>query len=477
MTRCAAGFGVSMNMKTLSFEKASCLLFGICLALAIHAPAQTFTVLQNFQESNPTSALVQGLDGNFYGTMEGGEIGFEGNVYTLTPGGTYTMIASPCCYSYAPVVLASNGYFYGSTQGGGTALEGNIYKMTASGAESTLYSFCTTTCDDSSGPQGALVQLGNGDIYGTTTSTIFKITLAGELTTVYNFCPGTTCEGSDPTTPSGLMLASDGNFYGLTSGNNSDGTIFKMTPSGTLTTLHTFSGSDGVAPMGPLVQGRNGYLYGATLTGGTGVSRACHVFGFSCGTIFKISTAGGFTTVHEFAGKDGANPSAGLVLATDGNLYGTTYSGGNNINDAGTVFVISPSGAFATLYDFCSQTSCLDGANPAMPLLQATSGVLYGTTRYGGTQTNGTFFSLSRGLPPFVQTIPAQGNAGTNVIILGNDLTSATGVTFHGVSAAFRVISDTEMSATVPSGATTGAVIVTTPSATITSNVPFRVGH
>ena len=122
------------SMKTFSFAKASCLLFGICLALAIHAPAQTFTVLQNFDQSDPTSALVQGLDGNFYGTMEGGNIGFEGNVYKLTPGGSYTTIASPCCYSYSSMVLASNSYFYGSTAAGGTALEGNIYKMTASGA-------------------------------------------------------------------------------------------------------------------------------------------------------------------------------------------------------------------------------------------------------------------------------------------------------------------------------------------------------
>ena len=223
-------------MKKLSFAKASCLLLGMCLALAIHAPAQTFTILQNFQQSDPTSALVQGLDGNFYGTMEGGNVGFEGNVYTLTPGGTYTTIASPCCYSYAPVVLASNGYFYGSTQQGGTALEGSIYKMTASGAESTLYSFCTTTCEDSSYPHGSLVQLSNGDLYGTTVSTIFKITLAGELTTLYNFCTGTICNNG-PITPSGLALGSDGNFYGVTSSNENYGTVFKMNPYGGVTSL------------------------------------------------------------------------------------------------------------------------------------------------------------------------------------------------------------------------------------------------
>jgi uncharacterized repeat protein (TIGR03803 family) len=462
-------------MKKLSVVKASCLLSGICLALAIHAPAQTFTILQNFEQSDPTSALVQGLNGNFYGTMGGGEIGFEGNVYTLTPSGTYTAIAGPCCYSYAPVVLASNGYFYGSTQQGGTGGEGSIYRMTASGAVSTLYSFCVTTCGDSSDPQGPLVQLGNGDLYGANITTIFKITLAGELTTLYDFCNPNCNEGV--TTPSGLVLGSDGNFYGVTSSSQNDGTVFKMTPSGTVTTLHAFSGTDGSSPVGPLVQATNGYLYGVTRSGGTGVNRACGSIGTGCGTIFKISSTGAFTTLHEFAGSDGASPAAGLVLASDGNLYGTAYAGGNNTNNAGTVFVVSPSGAFATLYDFCSQTDCLDGNSPFMPLLQATNGTLYGTTRLGGTQTNGIFFSLSRGLRPFVQPIPAQGNAGTNVLILGNGLTGATNVTFDGVSAAFSVVSDTEMTATVPTGAATGAVVVTTPSASLESKVAFRVGH
>jgi uncharacterized repeat protein (TIGR03803 family) len=457
-------------MKKLSLAKASSLLFGICLGLAIHAPAQTFTILQNFQESDPTSALVQGLNGNLYGTMGGGEIGFEGNVYTLSPSGTYTSIASPCCYSYAPVVLASNGYFYGSTQQGGTSGEGSIYKMTPSGGLDTLYSFCMSGCGDGGYPSAPLVQLGNGDLYGVSNSSIYKITLAGELTTLYNF------DGLQ--TSSGLVLGSDGNFYGVTSSNSdqNDGTVFKMTPSGTLTTLHTFSGTDGSTPVGSLVQANNGYLYGVTLTGGTGVSPACAEYD-SCGTIFKISTSGAFTTLHEFSGRDGANPYAGLVLATDGNLYGTTGYGGNNSANAGTIFVVNPLGGFATLYYFCSQSDCLDGALPQTPLMQATNGMLYGVTREGGTQTNGVFFSLSRGLRPFVETIPAQGNVGTKVLILGNGLTGATSVTFHGVPATFKVISDTEMSATVPTGAITGAVIVTTPSASLESKVAFRVGH
>ena len=468
-------------MKKLNFAKASCLLFGLCLALAIHAPAQTFTVLQNFPNSAPTAGLIQGLDGNFYSTLAGGEIGFQGNVYQMTPSGTYTVVlgfsGSSGDFPYAPLVLASNGFFYGSTAQGGPALEGNIYKMTANGRLTSLYSFCMTDCSDGSNPEVPLVQLGNGDLYGATNSTIFKITLAGTLTTLYNFCPGTTCTGGPPN-PSGLTLGSDGNFYGVTSagGTSKDGTVFKMTPSGTLTTLYTFSGTDGANPIGPLVQYSDGSLYGMTYSGGTGVSRACSAAG-SCGTIFKITTAGALTTLHEFGGTDGANPNAGLILASDGNFYGTTGYGGNNPTNAGTAFVVSPTGALKTIYDFCSQAFCLDGGNPRTPLTQGTNGMLYGTAHEGGTQTNGTFFSLSRGLTPYVMTTPAVGNVGTKVIILGNNLTGTTAVTFHGAAAAFTVVSDTELTATVPTGATTGRVIVTTPSATLSTNVSFRVGH
>jgi uncharacterized repeat protein (TIGR03803 family) len=469
-------------MKTLSFAKASGFLFGICLALAIHGTAQTFTLLQNFNNSSPTSALVQGLDGNFYSTLAGGEIGFAGNVYQMTPGGTYTSLydfsGANGQFPFAPLVLASNGYFYGSTQQGGEALEGNIYRMTASGRVTNLYSFCTTDCSDGGYPSGALVQLGNGDLYGTTASTIFKITLAGSLTTLYNFCPGTTCSANGPPNLSGLTLGSDGNFYGLTNsgGTSSDGTVFKITPSGTLTTLYNFSGTDGSNPVGPLAQYTDGSLYGVTYSGGTGVNRACNS-GRSCGTIFKISTAGALTTLRDFSGTDGANPYAGLVFASDGNFYGTTDLGGNNQNNAGTVFVVSPSGALKTLYDFCAQIYCLDGSGPRTSLLQATNGILYGTAAQGGTQTNGTFFSFSFGLPAFVKTTPAVGNVGTKVIILGNGLTGTSSVTFHGVSAAFNVVSDTEITATVPTGATTGRIMVTTPTATLATNVSFRVGH
>jgi uncharacterized repeat protein (TIGR03803 family) len=272
------------------------------------------------------------------------------------------------------------------------------------------------------------------------------------------------------------MQGQDGNFYGVTAkgGTSNDGTVFKLTPSGTLTTLHNFDGSDGSNPVGPLAQGHTGYLYGVTFGGGS--ASDCANVVASCGTIFKMTTGGTLSTLHNFNGTDGANPYGNLILATDGNFYGTTGFGGTNGMNAGSIFQLTQGGRFATIYNFCSQSFCLDGIEPRTPLMQATNGTLYGTTTQGGTQTNGTFFSLSLRLGPFVETIPTSGKVGAHVVILGNGLTDATGVKFNGTAAAFTVVSDAEITAAVPTGATTGTVQVTV-SSTLTSNVPFRVTH
>ncbi len=219
-------------MKTFSFAKASCLLFGICSALATQAPAQTFTVLQNFESSDPTSALVQGLDGNFYGTMEGGDIGFEGNVYTLTPSGAYTSIATPCCYSFAPLVLASNGYFYGFTISKAESRRQHLQDDCLGRRTPPSTAFARPPATTAHTPAARWFNSATAIIYGTTVSTIFKITLAGVLTTLYNFCPGTTLQRAVSSHPFRSALASDGNFYGSDKYTaETDGTVFKMTPS------------------------------------------------------------------------------------------------------------------------------------------------------------------------------------------------------------------------------------------------------
>jgi len=311
---------------------------------------------------------------------------------------------------------------------------------------------------------------------------VFKITGSGKLTTLYSFCsqgvyPYCT-DGANP--DAGLVQATNGDFYGTTSGGNNlygnDGTVFKISPSGTLTTLYSFCSqgvfptcTDGAYPAAGLIQATDGDFYGTTVVGGAS----------GYGTVFKISPSGTLTTLYSFCAEgepnctDGATPYAGLVQATDGDFYGTTYGGG--AYDDGTVFQITTSGALTTLYSFCAQSGCTDGANPDAGLAQATNGDFYGTTEYGGTNSLGTVFSLSVGLGPFVETLPTSSKVGAAVQILGTDLTGATSVTFNGTAAAFKVASPTLIKTTVPGGATTGTVQVVTPSGTLSSNLPFRV--
>ena len=226
---------------------------------------------------------------------------------------------------------------------------------------------------------------------------------------------------------------------------------------------------------GPLIlmQATNGNLYGTTSYGGTNAQ----------GTIFKITTSGAFTNLYTFCSlsncADGTGPTS-LIEGPDGNFYGTTFGGGTGLPicgglACGTIFKLTPGGTLTTLYDFCAETSsCPDGTGP-LALLLATNGTLYGTTQGGGTSGDGTFFSLSTSFSPFVQANPNVGKAGQSIGILGNDLTGTTSVTFNGTAATFTVVSSSFLKATVPTGAKTGPIHVTTPSGTLKSIVSFQV--
>jgi uncharacterized repeat protein (TIGR03803 family) len=257
--------------------RSGCLALVLC-ATAIAAHAQTFSTLVNFDGTNGASPhlgpLVQGLDGNFYGTT------VEGGAYKL----------------------------------------GTVFKMTPSGTVTTIYSFCSqTNCPDGDGPNGGLVLGEDGNFYGTTSSggaggiygTVFKITSAGELTTLHSF------DGSDGMTPAPqLVQATNGNFYGTTEqgGANSFGTVFEITSSGTFTSLHSFDGLDGELSLAPLVQASNGDLYGTTQGGGK----------YSMGTVFQITTGGTFTSLYSFCENepcaDGDTPSGGLMAPCSSSL-------------------------------------------------------------------------------------------------------------------------------------------------------------
>ena len=220
---------------------------------------------------------------------------------------------------------------------------------------------------------------------------MFRVTTGGTLTRLYTFCSQTNCtDGVEPL--AGLVQGNTGNFYGTTSdggANGGGGTVFEITPAGQLTTLYSFCSQpgcvDGNYSQAPLVQASNGNFYGTTTAGGAS----------NVGTVFEITAAAQFTTLYSFCSQpnctDGSHPyAAGLVQASNGNLYGTTSEGGASV--AGTVFEITPAGQLTTLYSFCSQPGCTDGALPYSGVIQGTDGNLYGTTFGGGTSGEGTVF-------------------------------------------------------------------------------------
>ncbi len=345
--------------------------------------------------SGPQGNLVQTADGTLFGTTNSGGVNGNGTVWKLAPDGTRTTLVSFTGTSgvamgtnpIAGLTLGADGALYGVTQTGGNSGTGlgTIFKVTTSGVFTTLVNFTGTTgAMLGSNPRGNLVLASDGTFYGTTATggsgggfgTIFKVTPAGALTNLVNFT-GTTGAALGATPLAGLVQGTDGNFYGTTSagGSTNFGTVFKVTPTGTLTTLVTFTGTTGVAlgtgPKGALVFGTDGALYGTTQTGGTGST--------GLGTVFKVTTAGTLTTLVNFTGITGAafgaTPQGGLVAHPDGSFYGTTNSGGANNN--GSVFRVAADGSLTTLLSFTAPPTLAK-------LLQASDGELYGTTTSGG---------------------------------------------------------------------------------------------
>ncbi len=468
----------------LNWRSRACALVLLCATTAIPLPAQTFTTLHSFDTTDgddPQGGLVQATNGKLYGTTYGGGANGAGTVFKITPSGTLTTVYSFCAesgcsdgaYPYTALVQATNGSLYGTTTGGGANGDGTVFKITPSGTLTTLHSFDVT---DGYLPYTALVQASNGDLYGTTVQggangagTVFKITPSGTLTTLYSFCSQSGCtDGKSPF--SALVQATNGNLYGTTFVGGADGygTVFKITPSGTLTTVHSFDYTNGGNPEAGLVEASNGNFYGITSDGG----------GTDSGTVFKMTPSGTLTTLYSFCSQsncaDGYDVAAALVQATDGNLYGTTVLGGANCipdGGCGTIFKITPGGALTTLHSF----DVTDGGNPETGLTQDTDGKFYGTLQAGGANGAGTIYSLSVGLGAFVETQTSSGRVGAAVKILGSDLTGATSVTFNGTAATFTIVSKSEITTTVPTGATTGRVKVVTPGDTLTSNFNFRV--
>ena len=256
-----------------------------------------------------------------------------------------------------------------------------------------LYSF-TGSGGDGAEPFAGLVEDALGNFYGTTLTggesagTVFRLAPDGTETALYAFT-----DGSDGGIPyAGVILDPGGNLYGTTfSGGDPEcncGVVFEIIPNGQEIVLHTFLGGsgDGATPLYGLVSDKHGSLYGTASAGGG----ACN-----CGTVFKLAPDGTETILHSFAGgSDGAQPEAGLLMDKRGNLYGTSYEGGDPTCNCGTVFKIDPSGGESVLYAFTGLANG-DGAYPETSLVTDKEDNLYGTTKFGGANNGGTVFKVS----------------------------------------------------------------------------------
>ncbi len=460
----------------------------VAIAMVASCRAETgLKVLVNFYGPNGISpvAVLQGTDGNFYGVTDSGGANSTGTFFRITPAGKFNTVYDFCLYcaegsSPSSLVLGNDGNFYGTTNFGGAKSSecpsrcGTMFKMTNKGALTTLHRFCSeANCADGYTGQGPLLQASDGNFYGTTAGTnivgqtIFSISPSGTYTTMASFCKDYGCVDElrlQFEDANGALWATSGD-----GGPNRYGEIALWTASGGLITEYEFDGTSGDIPL-LLIQGNDRNYYGTTSLGGG--STKCDG---GCGTLFRLTPGGSFAMLHSFNFQDGTLPSS-LVQASDGSLYGEAIGGG--AQNSGTLFKLTAAGRLTTVYTFCSVRdrldSCLDGLEPEA-LMQATNGMFYGPAGGGLSIFGGLVFRYDAGLPGFVKPLPALGRVDDTITILGYRLGGTLSVRFNGVAATFAVVSDTQITATVPEGATNGAIEVTTPTAQLRSNPVFRV--
>lgn len=353
--------------------------------------------------------LIHDAEGNIYGTTSsGGQTGGSGNgsclngcgtVFKLNGAGAETVLyrfgrVPDGNFPISGVVRDGAGNLYGTTYWGGTdTTAGTVYKVTEAGAETVLYSFQGGT--DGLQPQSTLLLDSTRSLYGTTLDTVFELAEGGQKTLhVFTGPP----DGNYAM--AGLIQDATGNFYGTTQtggttgcGGVGCGTVFKVDPQGNETILYSFTGgNDGANPLfGDLARDSEGNLYGTTSTGG--LQGNCLALG--CGTVFKLSPDGVLTVLHSFTGEaDGDLSQSGVVFDEAGNLYGTASSGGdlscNPPDGCGVVYKIDRSGNFSVLHHF----EGTDGWNPVQGVMLY-GGNLYGTTFYGGAYGYGVIYRLS----------------------------------------------------------------------------------
>jgi uncharacterized repeat protein (TIGR03803 family) len=468
------------------------------------------TSLHPMAQSDGTtcSGLTLGTDGNFYGTCHNGGANDYGTLFKVTAAGDLTVLhnfaaqgsTSDGCEPLAPPIQASNGDFYGTTAFCGANNYGTVYKLTPAGAYTMLYSFQGPP-NDTVLPLG-LIEGTNGDLWGVgngwiiSGGGIFKITLAGKESLVYTFEPnadGAYVNGEGPY--ANLIQATNGDFYGTTEegGSANEGTIFQLTAAGKETVLYSFPNqTDGAYPSLPLTQAPNGLLFGAaTDCAGGGCAQA---------GLFDITTKGAYKNVYLYplVCSNCGQPEAPLLLSTNGTFYSTTEQGGVGVGS-----FYSLSNGYSPFISLVNVRSGKEGAQVGIlgQGFSSKSVVEFGGTKATTTKLTGTTYILAtvpagaltgdvtvttgatvlstsasyKITPTYKSFTPPSGPVGTVVTFNGTGLTQTTKVTIDKISTSFTVVSDSEITATVPAGAATGKIVVTTKGGSATSSTNFTV--
>ena len=437
-----------------------------CIGAAPPVQAQTYSVIYNLGTNSgdpitPTGPFVQGRDGSLHGgAIEGADHSTD-QIFRISPAGALTVEStfgvndSGTCGN--GLTLGRDGNFYGVCQFGNGDFLGYVYRMTPAGVVTVLHHF-TGVIPEGTQPNTPPIQGNDGNFYGMTSGggasnfgTVYKMTPTGTVTTLHGFTRGT--DGATPTTP--LVLGNDGNFYGGTVTS-----IFKITASGKVTVVHDPNGgTEGSEPV-TLVLGADGSFYGTTLSAGAN----------NAGTFFKVTASGTYTVLHNFSTADGLRGGFDyLMQATDGNFYGAELNGFGG--DQGTLYKVTTKGVLTVLHSFGGT----DGSGPRGGMFQNTNGILYGDTKQGGSLLHGVVYEWNANLAPFARLELTSGKAATSIGIFGQGFLTATGVTFGGIAGTFTAAGDNYMTATIPSGGTSGPVVVLIPSGNLTSSKTFKL--
>jgi len=400
-----------------------------------------------------------------------------GTVFTITPAGSFAVLHSftggnDGANPRGALQQGTNGNFYGTTEFGGSNYNGTIFMITPQGILTPLHSLQSQV--DGANPLAGLVLATDGAFYGTTFlggaqgyGTVFRMTSTGAFSNIYSF--GGAVDGGSCLAP--LIQGADGELYGTASGGGNTllnegygyGAIFKITTGGSLTPLYAFTNSsDGETPYSGLVQGMDGSFYGTAIHGTAGA-----------GCIYQVTAQGGFNVLHDFGGEDGSGPTGTLIQAADANLYGTTMGGG--ANGAGTVFQITTNGAFTSLISFANtSTELVPSAGPLAGVLQGANGDLYGVTKGGGIGPGTIFTATTAGDFTNLYSFPAGGGDGAhpsealfadpNGLLYG----TAWGGGTNGVGTVFQVTTNGTLSTMYTF---TNGIDGTTPLATLVADI------